>query len=289
MLSSTWLDSFIAFAEHLNFTHAARALRLSQPALYVQISKLAEEVGIPLYQRIGRRLELTAAGVDLLRFARENRERSRCFLEELRTGHSDQPVTLAAGTGAYLYLLGPALREFQRRSSSRLELLQRDRAGAVAAVRSGEAHLGVAPLDSTPEGIEVKLLLRVDQALVLPARHRLARKRRVRLSDLAGESLIVPPEDHAQRATLAQALASAGVPWRVAVEATGWQLVLRFVELGMGLTVVNSCCKPPRGLVLRPLAELPRVSYALLTRASTSRRGEAARLAQLLLERVRLP
>jgi DNA-binding transcriptional LysR family regulator len=289
MLSSTWLEAFIAFAEHLNFTRAARALHLSQPALYVQISKLAAEVGMPLYQRIGRRLELTAAGVELLSYARESSERSRCFLDELRTGHSHQPVTLAAGTGAYLYLLGPALREFQRRSPSRLELLQRDRPGTIAAVRSGEAHLGVAPVDSTPDGMEVKPLVQVKQVLVLPARHRLARKRTVRLSDLDGESLIVPPEGHAQRATLAQALASAGVPWRVAVEATGWQLVLRFVELGMGLTVVNGCCRPPNGLVLRPLAELPRVSYSLLTRAASPRRGEAARLAQLLLERVRLP
>src|SRR5262245_15941049 len=102
MLPSAWLEAFIAFAEHLNFTHAARALHLSQPALHVQIGKLTEAIGVPLYRRSGRRLELTAAGVALAGFARETRERSSRVVEELRTGHSHQPVTLAAGTGAFV-------------------------------------------------------------------------------------------------------------------------------------------------------------------------------------------
>jgi DNA-binding transcriptional LysR family regulator len=290
MLSSSWLEAFIVFAEQLNFTHAARLLHLSQPALHVQIARLGEEVGVPLYQRIGRRLELTAAGIEVLRFARESRERSAQIVEELRTGQSHRPVTLAAGTGAYLYLLGPALREFTRRCKARLELLVRDRAATIAAVRSGEAHLGVATIDGPLDGLEVKTLLRVEQVLVMPARHALCRKRRLQLCDLANQPLIVPPEGQPQRTTLAQALASAGVPWQVAIEATGWQLVLRFVELGMGLTVVNGCCELPRGLVARPLPELPRVSYCLvnraLGRAGPARRGDAALLRQILIDRV---
>lgn len=287
MLSSSWLEAFIVFAEQLNFTHAARLLHLSQPALHVQIARLTEEIGVPLYQRIGRRLELTAAGIELLRFARDSRERSNQFVDELRTGCSHQPVKLAAGTGAYLYLLGPALREFTRRSQARLELLVRDRAATVAAVRSGEAQLGVATIDGPIDGLDTKALLRVEQVLVMPARHALSRKRTLRLTDLANQPLIVPPEGQPQRTTLAQALASAGVSWQVAIEATGWPLVLRFVELGMGLTVVNGSCELPRGLVARPLHELPRVSYCLISRSGASRRGEVAVLRQLLIDRVR--
>ena len=62
MLRTEWLEAFIAFAERLNFTHAARALHLSQPALFVQISKLGEAVGVPLYFRQGRQLQLTMLG-----------------------------------------------------------------------------------------------------------------------------------------------------------------------------------------------------------------------------------
>src|SRR4051812_19123461 len=106
MLRAEWLEAFIAFAERLNFTHAAKALHLSQPALHVQIAKLAEQVGMTLYQRRGRQIVLTNAGRQLLAFARDEQERSQRFVDELRTGERHASVSLAAGTGAFLYLLG---------------------------------------------------------------------------------------------------------------------------------------------------------------------------------------
>ena len=53
MLQSPWLQAFITFAEHANFTHAAKAMHLSQPALHLQIQRLSEAVGVPLYTRQG--------------------------------------------------------------------------------------------------------------------------------------------------------------------------------------------------------------------------------------------
>jgi DNA-binding transcriptional LysR family regulator len=283
MLRSEWLEAFIAFAERLNFTHAARALHLSQPALFVQIGKLGEEVGVPLYFRQGRQLQLTDSGRRLLAFAREERDRRSEIVGELRTGRSRPTVTLAAGSGSYLYLLGPALREFLRVTTARLRLLQRDRAGTVEAVRRGEAQLGVAAFDAVPDELEPQLLQRVPQLLVMRRDHALARRRRPALRDLEGASLIVPPVGQPQRATLEQALSSAGVRWQVAVECTGWTLALRFVELGLGLTVVNGCCEIPRGLVARPLGELPAVLYYLVSRRGATLGAEARRLRSVIL------
>src|SRR5262249_55638149 len=122
MLRSEWLQAFGAFAERLSFTQAARALHLSQPALFVQIRKLSEEIGVPLYEKRGQKLSLTPAGERLLAYARESHERDSELLEELRTGERNSAVTLAAGEGAYLYLLSKPLRE----SKARLRLLVRD-------------------------------------------------------------------------------------------------------------------------------------------------------------------
>jgi DNA-binding transcriptional LysR family regulator len=266
VLRSEWLESFIAFAERLNFTHAAQALHVSQPALFVQIAKLSETMGVALYEKRGRQLTLTDAGVALLAFARDAQQRSTEVVTALRTGVRQTSVTLAAGTGAFNYLLGPGIRDFMRSSPARLRLLHRDRAGTVESVRRGEAQLGVAAFDAVPDDLEAQLLTRVPQVLVVPRRHRLSRSRKVRLADLGGEALIVPPVGSPQRATLSQALDSAEVRWRVAVEATGWELVLNFAELGVGLAIVNGCCRIPRGLVARPLSELPRVSYYLIER-----------------------
>ena len=200
---------------------------------------------MPLYSRQGRQLVLSDAGRRLLAFAREQRDRDGEVVSELRTGRARPTVTLAAGTGSFLYLLGPALREFLRASPARLRLLQRERGGTVEAVKSGEAQLGVAAFDAVPDDLEPQLVTRVPQLAVMPRQHPLAKRRRIRLRDLDGLQLIVPPVGQPQRATLEQALSSAGVHWQVAVEATGWTLVLRFVELGLGLTVVNGCCEIP--------------------------------------------
>ena len=282
MLRTEWLQSFVAFAERASFTHAATTLHISQPALHVQIGKLTEAVGVALYERRGRQLALTDAGVELLAFARDAAARDAALVTWLRTGTRESSVTLAAGTGAFLYLLGPGIRDFKRASSARLRLLHRDRAGTVAAVRAGEAQLGVAVFDALPDDLDAQLLTRVPQVLVLPKRHPLARQPRVRLADLRDAALIVPPAGNPQRATLAQALGSAAIPWQVAVEATGWELVLRFVELGVGLAIVNGCCRIPAGLVRRELTELPRIAYHLVERRHQPPSDAVAQLRRLL-------
>jgi len=283
MLSLSFLSAFVVFSEHLNFTRAARALHLSQPALHVQIKKLAESLGVTLYQRRGQRLELTLDGKRVAAFGREMGERARVFLDVLRTGESREPVVLCAGEGSYLYLLGEAIRAFLASAQAPLRLLTRDRAATVDAITTGEAHVGVAPLESATDGLAVDRLTEVSQVLVMPEAHPLARKRRIMLRDLAGARLVVPDRNRPHRALIAQALLSAGVPWEAAVEANGWELMLHFVRLGVGVAVVNACCRLPRGLVARPLPELPRQVFYVIRRRGSDRSGAPGRLREMLI------
>jgi LysR family transcriptional regulator, low CO2-responsive transcriptional regulator len=266
VLKLEWLESFAAFAEHLNFTHAARALHRSQPALHAQIRRLSEALGVPLYGRIGRQLQLTAEGEEVLRFARQTHERSEAFVQRLRTGHSRQPLVLAAGEGALLYLLGDAIRTFAARGPAPLRLVTRDRDGTLAALRRGQAHVGVAVLDPVPEDLHGRLLAEIPQALVMPRAHPLARRRTIPVGALAEVPLVLPPEGRPQREALARAVAEEGGRLRPSVEATGWELAIHFVALGLGLAVVNGCCRLPPGLVGRVVPGLPRVRYQALHR-----------------------
>lgn len=268
------LPTFTAFAETLSFTRAAAQLHLSQPAIHMQVKKLEEDLGVALYRRAGRSLELTAEGAALARFARETGARTRDFLSELRGEGRSEPVVLAAGEGAYLYLLGPAIRAMR----SQLRLLTRDRHGAIEDVRTGAAQLGVGALEGTPEGLVSHRLTTVEPVLVLPAAHPLAKRRRVRLRDLDGERLIVPPEGRPHREAVAAALRRARVTWQVAVEASGWELMIHFAALGMGLAIVNGCCRLPRGLRGRPLDELPGVEYRIVHTRSGVQRPEVREL-----------
>jgi DNA-binding transcriptional LysR family regulator len=279
------LPAFVAFADSLNFTRAAEALHLSQPAVHMQVRKLGESVGLPLYRRVGRRIELTQAGTELARFGRETADRAATFLDELRGAKATRPAVLAAGEGAFLYLLGPAIRDFGRRDRTPLRLLTRDGTAAVDAVRAGEAHLAVAVAPPASEGLVVEELTRVEMVLVMPRDHALARKERVRLTDLRGQRLVVPPTGRPHRVALDEALRHAKVEWEVSVEASGWELMIHFVELGLGLAIVNGCCRIPPALTARALPGLAPVDYRLVRRRESVDHPGAAALLECLRRR----
>lgn len=286
MLDFDELRSFLAFAERLNFTHAARDLHISQPALHVKIRKLSEALRTPLYIKRGRALSLTAEGRRVSGFARDIVERCGDFERDLAGGGPAGPVVLAAGEGAYLYLLGPALRRFAKGAGITLRLLTLDGGQAAEAVVEGRAHVGVASLDSLPDGLIARDLACVHQHLAIPASHRLAGKKSISIRDLEGCPLVVPPPGRPQRALLSRLLDEARISWTPAVEATGWPLTLEFVRIGIGLAVVNSFCPPPPGVVTRPVAGLPSVRYRILQRRRPSSGGPVERLVTELLRGV---
>jgi DNA-binding transcriptional LysR family regulator len=284
------LHAFGVFAECMNFSLAAQRLHISQPALHVKIRKLAEQLDRELYRRIGRRLVLTEHGEQVALYARENAARAEQFLERLHAGGSVQSVSLAAGAGAYLHLLGPGLQKFIRQGETAAgryappRLFTLDREATLAAVRSGQAHLGVAPLDTVPEGFEAHPLATVGQVLVLPTNHPLAARRKFRLRDLADAALVVPPPDRPHRQMLNLVLGAEKVPWKVAVEVNGWDMMLHFTALGLGFAVVNAYCRLPRGLVSRPIEQLPTLDFQLFHLRGAATGGEVARLKTCLLK-----
>ena len=264
MVNSEWVRAFVTFAETLNFTHAAARLHISQPALHVQIRKLGESLQASLYVRRGRSLSLTDEGRKVLAFGREQDERTARLIGDLSGMLRDTTVVLAAGEGTFLHLLSEPLRAFQRTKNVTLRVLTLDRERALSAVQLGEAHLAVTVIDDVPHDIVSRRVAKVGAAVVVPKNHPLARKRSVSVRDLRDEALIVPPAGRPLRATLARAWAAADQTWSPAVEANGWELMMRFAELGLGVAIVNDFCSPPRGTVRRPLTGLPTVQYQLL-------------------------
>jgi DNA-binding transcriptional LysR family regulator len=278
-----WLQAFLTFSQSMNFTRAAEMLNISQPALHVKIGKLAEWLGQPLYRKEGRNLVLTPIGERVSAYAREEQERFAAFMDELCGGMHCQPAALCAGSGAYLYLLGPAISQFTECAAYPLKLLTGDRDHTLKLVATGLADLGVTVLDEMPSGIAAEPLTEVDQILVMPRDHPLAKRRRIRLADLHDQALIVPPRNRPHRIMVSHMLMSAGVSWRVAVEANGWDLMLHFARLGVGLAIVNGCCRVPRGLVTRPLPDLPKIRYQIVTRIGAPSHAGAIALKELLL------
>ena len=276
------LLAFAVFADSMNFSAAARLLHVSQPALHVKVKKLGEQLDRQLYRRVGRTLELTEHGEAVARYGRQMRSGTQEFLGQL-DGVAEQPVTLAAGEGAYLYLLGPGIRSFQRGAKAPLRLLSLDRDQSVAAVSGGKAQLGIAPLDSIPESLDATALTTVGQVLAMPVTHRLAGRSRLRLKDLAGERLVVPPPGRPHRQMLSTLLQSEQVPWELAMEANGWELMLSFVAMGVGLAVVNACCRMPKGVTAVTLPDLPSMRFHCFHLRGMARSSAVMRLKTALL------
>ena len=281
------LRALDALAQHGTMTAAARALHISQPTLHGQLARLADSLGVALYRRAGRGIELTADGVRTLAFARDVEQRLGSLRTELAGSAVHQPVVLAAGQGAFLHLLGPAVRTFHTRGIAPLRLLTRTGPEAIEAVRRGDAHLAVAAGATEPDELAGDVLARVGAAVLVPRRHRLARKRAVRLRDLEGERLIVPPPGAPHREALERALTARGVHWESAVEAQGWELFAHFARLGLGIAVVNDFVRAPAGLYARPLRELTPVTYRLLRRRGAKLSPAAEALRGCVLAEVR--
>jgi DNA-binding transcriptional LysR family regulator len=279
MIDGDLLASLLAFGETRNLTRAARAVGVSQPALFERLRRLSETLGEPLYRRQGRELVLTEAGQRVLAFAREQRSRHDELLADLRGSGPARQVVLAAGEGAYLYLLGSALERAAKTPAIELHLLTLGARATIEALRSGRAHLGVAVIDLVPRGISAEPLLTTPLCVALPARHPAAKARSVTLADLRGSRWILAPEGQLHRDLVSRAIARAGDAPAGVIEADGWPLMLGFVARGLGVAVVNGTCQPPRGAVLRPLPELGTVTYRLLARERAALSAEAQVLA----------
>jgi DNA-binding transcriptional LysR family regulator len=285
LLRNASLDALMAFAEFAedgNFSRAALRLHISQPALHTKIAKLARVLEAPLYVRRGRGIEITAAGKKVQRFARELAATTLAFQDELLEVENHQPIVLAAGEGAYLYLLGQGIKAFRGGSKRLLSLMTADGSAALDAVISGRAHMGVASFETQPRDVIAQPLTRVGQMLAMPSRHALAFKRRIQLRDLDQAELIVPPMGRPHRTMLSHMLQSARVDWTVAVEASGWELMLHFVRLGLGVAIVNACCRLPPGVAGRPMPELPALQYYVFHRNRSLAAGAEALKATLL-------
>ena len=270
MIETTWLRAIATFAEDANLSRTARTLHLSQPAVHAQLRKLGEALGVTLYRRKGRGLVLTLEGIEVAAFARELDERTRGLAARLRGERDDAPVVLAAGSGSLLYVIGEGLRDFTKRKRGRLELLTRDAHAAIDAVRTGLAHVGVAAVDAAIDDLAYHALTTVPQVVVVPRAHRLAVRRHVKLADLDGETLVMPPEPGPQRVALDAILHANGVKIRIGAVARGWELTLKLVEIGLGIAIVNGSCAIPKGLVARPVLGLPPVRYVAFTRPRPS-------------------
>jgi len=219
------LRAFEAAARLLHFRRAAEELHLAQPSLSTQIAALERELGTPLFDRVGRRVRLTAAGEELLPHARRildavaEARRAVAAHEGLEGGRVRVGAPPTVGTR----LLPAALTLFHARYPGPEILLREEGTGELLAlVEHGELDLAVVILPLVSPALEVTPLLEEDIVVAVGAQHRLAGATAVAMTDLADEPFLLLGEGYEVRRTTLDACRAAGFHPYVVLEGGRW-------------------------------------------------------------------
>ena len=251
---------FLALAEERNFTRAAQRLHMAQPPLTRQIRVLEEELGATLFVRSSKGVDLTEAGQalldevpNLLALAQRARERTVAASQGL-SGRLDVGIF---GSGV-LDLIPRILARFHaERADVKIVLHNLTKTEQIEALRERRISVGFNRLVPPEDDLTVETILREAMAVALPAAHRLARQKEIRIADLSDQPLILYPRlpiaGLAQQ--VMQAFSREKSILRVEQEVEDVLTAIALVAGGFGLCITASSTASLRlpGVVYRPL------------------------------------
>ncbi|MBM3634615.1 MAG: LysR family transcriptional regulator [Actinobacteria bacterium] len=238
-----------------SFSHAAEELGISQPAVSFQIRALEDRIGQRLLDRSGRRVTLTDAGRVVDSHARRLLTLEDEMLRDVAglCDHLSGPLVLGSSTGPGELLLPHLLGGFKRENPEvEVSLLVQDTQTVCDRVLEDEIELGVVGAARPHRGLVFEPFVRDELVVICPPGHPLAKRKRIKLADLAAQPIILQQRGSGVRAVLESAFRAAGIRMRdldITLE-LGLQQSVRVAVLdGLGITVIS------RLAVERDLAE----------------------------------
>ena len=235
---------FIAVAEELHFGRAAEKIGIAQPPLSQQIQVLERELGVRLFDRTNRKVELTDAGMALLGEARKALAAADYAVEEARRAGRGQVGRLAIGmVGSITYqeMIPEVIRTFRERYPNvAIHLQECSTPQQVEAIRRGELHIGFVRPPVSDHLVKFETVMRESMVLALPASHPFASRKRIAIKELANEPWITLPPGlglgfYEQVMNLC---AKAGFQPSLSQVAVQMHTMLSLVAGGLGVTVV---------------------------------------------------
>ncbi|NQX12953.1 LysR family transcriptional regulator [Microbacteriaceae bacterium VKM Ac-2855] len=245
------LEYFVAVADELSFTRAAGRLFVVQSTLSAAIKALESELGVTLFLRSTRRVELTAAGEALYPDALD----AITALDRLRSTAADGSAGLRGRVRVGILSsigvvdLPRLLGEFHRRHplvDLALSASATGSTGLAADLRRGRIDVAVLGLpDDELRGLDTVVIARSGFVVLVPAGHPLAERDGVELEEIVNEPFIDTSPGFGNRIAVDHAFESAGLRRRVTTEIGDLQTVPSFVAAGLGVAVVPEVMLEP--------------------------------------------
>jgi LysR family transcriptional regulator, low CO2-responsive transcriptional regulator len=235
------LRVFESVARHLNFSRAAEALHLSQPAVSMQIRQLEDNVGMPLFEQIGKRIFLTDAGKELFHYSRGiaqqliELEEALNRMKGLEQGNLKVSVVSTAN-----YFLHPLLARFcQRHPGIKVNLSVGNRETVLRQLSENETDLAV--IGKPPEGTDLVAEAFLPNPLVVIGApdHPLAKKRNIATRALETETFLVREPGSGTRGAMERFFAQHKMNLNMGNEMSTTEAIKQAVQAGMGLAVVS--------------------------------------------------
>jgi DNA-binding transcriptional LysR family regulator len=247
------------------------------------LQALERELGMSLLERRRRRINLTDAGEALYELARPLVEGwdtlDRDFQARVK-GLQAGRLTIAAGTSTIQYLLPDLVRRYRERFPAvQLQLANVTGKDGMAMLRADEADFAVGSMLDVPNDIAWAPVQHYDPMLIMPPGHPLAAKEKITLEDLSPYGLILPPQRLSTYRLVDLVFQQQQVPFHVAIEVGGWDVIKEYVAMGMGISIVTGICitaVDSERLAVRNMKQFfPQRSYGVVMRKGKFLSAEA--------------
>ena len=262
------LRGFCHVVQTGSISKAAERMFLSQPSVSLQIQALERELKVVLFERNGPSLKLTPEGDSLYELAQPLVDGMDNLYDSFVSRHGEVDsgsMSVAAGPSIINFVIKDPIRQFsQEFSQVRIRLSTMTWEEAVEAVNKDMVDLAISPEPNGYSNIAYEKLFTFSTVLILPVDHPLAKKDDIALEDIA-EHPFVLPDQHSMTSSVFN---QHKLNLKLKVEAGGLNLVKRFVEEGMGISIVSSIClEDTDKLVVRDLSHFfPSRDYGILLR-----------------------
>ena len=268
------LRAFCQVARLGSVSRAAEALFLSQPAVTLQLQALERDLGTVLFERVGRRLTLTGEGSALYELARPLVEGLDGLDGEFRNrlkGLEGGELHVAAGGTTLLHLLPTRVQAFRKAHPAVQLILHNVTApDALTLLRADAVDLAVGSVPEVPSDLSYAPVYSFDPMLIMARNHPLAAKPSPRLEDLSTHGLILPPKRLATGRLIDLVFQQRRIPYTVALEVGGWEIIKQYVAMGLGISIVTGLCLTEADherLAVRNMGEFfPPRSYGVVVR-----------------------
>jgi len=288
MLNLDSLRVFLTVAEYGSFSEAGRQLHLTQPAVSQSIQGLEKQLGIELFIRQGRVVQLTEAGQVLVSMARELLTAAQRVKQTMLSLHGEVvgEMSIGCSTASGKYLLPGLIARFRHEYPQvRINVLVTSRDSVIHKLLSGEVALGVSSKMIEHYDLEYQDFFKDDVILIAPAGHRWAQYRRIYPDDLLDEPIILREDAAGTREVLRDGLLKCDISpdmLNVAMVLGNAEAIGMAVEEGLGVAFISRLAAA-RGIALERLVEVS-VEGMVLTRNLYMARNRRQPLTRMQVE-----